>query len=273
MPGRKKPLVSVIMNCRNGEKFLYKSVKSVLKQTYKNLELIFWDNISTDNSKKIIKKFKDKRIRYFCSKKPIKLYQARNCAIKKAKGKYVTFIDVDDWWVNKKTSKQVELLEKNNSADLAYSKCWIFYQNNSTKKIIPKHALPEGKIFNHLLKNYYLGLLTVMVKRKIFKKHSFNNKYNIIGDFDLFMKISFSSKFLSDNSPLAYYRIHNENLTKKNWIEQINELNNWRIKNKKKLNLGKNIPIWVKKNIFTLRLKAIINLIFPGFLINRIINF
>ena len=137
MPGRKKPLVSVIMNCRNGEKFLYKSVKSVLKQTYKNLELIFWDNISTDNSKKIIKKFKDKRIRYFCSKKPIKLYQARNCAIKKAKGKYVTFIDVDDWWVTNKTSKQVELLEKNNSADLAYSKCWIFYQDKATKKLCP----------------------------------------------------------------------------------------------------------------------------------------
>ena len=273
MLNNKKPLVSVIMNCRNGEKFLHKSIASVLKQNYKNIELIFWDNISTDNSKKILKKFKDKRIRYFCSKKLIKLYDARNCAIKKAKGKYITFLDVDDWWVNNKTSKQVTLLESDKSAVLAYSKCWIFYQNSTTQKIIPKHLLPQGKIFNQLLKNYYLGLLTVMIKREVFKKYRFNNKYNIIGDFDLFMKISLKSKFLSDNSPLAYYRIHNANLTKKNWIEQVDELKSWQIKNRTKLNLEKNVPKWVKKNILTLRLKAIASLIIPNFLKNRIINF
>ena len=49
---KKNILISVIMNCHNGEKFLNKSVKSVLDQSYKNWELIFWDNKSTDNSKK-----------------------------------------------------------------------------------------------------------------------------------------------------------------------------------------------------------------------------
>ena len=51
------PLVSIIMNCHNGEKYLKESIKSILVQTYSNWELIFWNNKSTDNSEKIIKTF------------------------------------------------------------------------------------------------------------------------------------------------------------------------------------------------------------------------
>ncbi len=69
------PKISVVMNCYNGEKYLYKSIKSVVGQTYKNWELIFWDNNSIDNSYKIFKKFKDKRLKYFRSKSYQKLYQ------------------------------------------------------------------------------------------------------------------------------------------------------------------------------------------------------
>ena len=61
------PVVSVIINCHNGEKYLSKCIKSILAQTYKNWEIVFWDNCSTDNSKKIIKNFKDTRIKYFKS--------------------------------------------------------------------------------------------------------------------------------------------------------------------------------------------------------------
>ena len=55
----KEPLVSIIMNCHNGEKYLKKSVSSIINQSYRNWELIFWDNKSSDNSAKILKNFKD----------------------------------------------------------------------------------------------------------------------------------------------------------------------------------------------------------------------
>ena len=64
---RTKPLVSIIMNCYNGEKYLRQSIESVLKQTYKNWELIFWDNQSSDNSAKIFKSYQDERFCYFYS--------------------------------------------------------------------------------------------------------------------------------------------------------------------------------------------------------------
>ena len=65
---RYKPLVSVIVNCFNGEQYLHKALSSILSQTYKNWEIIFWDNQSSDNSKKIFSGFKDKRFKYYFSK-------------------------------------------------------------------------------------------------------------------------------------------------------------------------------------------------------------
>ena len=94
----KSELISIIMNCHNGEKFLKKALNSILQQTYENWELIFWDNKSSDKSKNIFKKFKDPRFKYFYAKKFSDLHRARNFAIKKAKGKFITFLDTDDFF-------------------------------------------------------------------------------------------------------------------------------------------------------------------------------
>ena len=82
---KKKPLVNIIMNCYNGEKYLKDSIQSVLNQNYKNWELIFWDNQSEDRSKFFFKEFKDKRFALLLRKKFTNLYIARNLAIKKLK--------------------------------------------------------------------------------------------------------------------------------------------------------------------------------------------
>ena len=76
-------LISVIVNCNDGEKYLEKCISSILSQTYKNLEIIFFDNFSLDNSKKIISNFNDKRIKYYYSGTKLTLYDARNKAIEK----------------------------------------------------------------------------------------------------------------------------------------------------------------------------------------------
>ena len=61
----KKPLVSIIMNCYNGEKYLHEAVDSVIEQTYQNWEIIFWDNQSSDLSKTIFTSYDDPRFKYF----------------------------------------------------------------------------------------------------------------------------------------------------------------------------------------------------------------
>ena len=107
-----KNLVSIIINCKNGHPFLKKSISSVIFQTYKNWEIIFFDNYSSDNSVLIAKSFNDKRIKIFKSNKSLRLYDARNQAIKHAKGKYITFLDTDDFWEQKKLNTQINFLKK-----------------------------------------------------------------------------------------------------------------------------------------------------------------
>ena len=126
-------LVSIIMNCYNGEKYLKQSLNSILKQTYQNWELIFWDNRSTDNSKKIYKSFNDNRFKYFFSDKHTNLHDARNLALDKAKGDFIAFLDTDDWWLPYKLEKQIPFF-KNEEIKLVYGNCWIYKENSICKK-------------------------------------------------------------------------------------------------------------------------------------------
>ena len=124
------------MNCHNGEKYLKNSLQSVINQTYKNWELIFWDNKSIDKSKEIVESFKEKRFKYFKSKKFNSLYKSRNLAIKKSKGKYICFLDTDDWWLKKKLIHQIDVLRKNPEIKLIFSNVYLYFQQKKRKKII-----------------------------------------------------------------------------------------------------------------------------------------
>jgi glycosyltransferase involved in cell wall biosynthesis len=73
-----QPLVSVIMNCCNGEKYLQEAIDSVLAQTYKNWEIVFWDNQSIDDTAQIAKSYDDPRIKYHRSESFTPLGEARN---------------------------------------------------------------------------------------------------------------------------------------------------------------------------------------------------
>ena len=117
------------MNSHNGENFINQSIKSIISQNYK-LGIDFWDNCSNDKVKIIIYNFKDKRIRYFYSKNFHNLYKARNLAIKKAKGKYICFLDADDQWKKNKIKEQLSLV--NNSTSLVVYSNFII--NNKIKK-------------------------------------------------------------------------------------------------------------------------------------------
>ena len=121
-------LVSIIVNCFNGSKYLQECLQSIKNQKYKNYELIFWDNCSTDNSKKIFFKYKHKRFKYYKSKKKTNLSKARNLAIRKSSGKWLAFIDCDDIWYPNKLSEFAKFFDNENIGVL-FSDYYILKKN------------------------------------------------------------------------------------------------------------------------------------------------
>tara|TARA_A100001015_G_scaffold81798_1_gene90641 strand:- start:190 stop:993 length:804 start_codon:yes stop_codon:yes gene_type:complete len=255
------PFVSIIMNCHNGEKYLKKSIKSVINQSYKNWELIFWDNKSTDNTVNILKDFKDERIKYFSSNKYEKLYKARNLAIKKSKGNFICFLDVDDFWNKKFIQNHLNKLN-NKECEIVYSKFTVFDENKNYQFVNEKNSLPSGNITQSLLNKYKIGILAIMLKKKIFDKYKFDKNYQIIGDFDFFIKLSMKHKFYCINASLSKYRIHSNNFTNKNLKIYIEEYKRWLKKNEYKLKKLKYNLVPLRYYILKLNLKYFFKKIF-----------
>ncbi len=247
------------MNCHNGEKYLHQSLKSILNQKYKNWELIFWDNFSKDRSKKILKKIKDKRIKYFFSKKFLKLYHSRNLAIRKAKGQYISFLDTDDLWHKEKLNRQINFLKKKKLL-VCFSNFYIKNESSGKLKKFNSQSNYNTNTSN-LIKNYRLGILTALIHRSFFEKKKFKTIYNIIGDFDYFIDLSLRTKIAYLNQPLATYRVHGKNFSK-NFKVHLQEIKKWKKENqkkfeKKKINL-KQINFLIIKLFFKNFLSSII---------------
>ena len=222
------PLVSIIMNCYNGEQYLREAIESVLSQTYQDWELIFWDNRSTDKSEEIFKSYDDGRFKYYYAPKHTLLYEARNYAIEKASGEFYAFLDVDDWWVPGKLDKQMVLFQDSEVA-LVYSNYWIVNSLNNTKMLKSKSPLKSGMIRSDLLKNYDVGIATVVVRKNIFSGDAeiFNPQYNIIGDLDMVVRLAQAHKIDVVQEPLAFFRWHLNNTTKLNTKLYSQELWQW----------------------------------------------
>lgn len=209
------PLVSVIINCFNGERFLKETFDSVFAQTYTNWEIIFWDNCSTDNSENIAKSYGEK-IKYYQASTNTKLGEARNLAIKKATGKYVCFIDCDDIWFPNKLLDQVKLMENSNDLVLCYSSIEeITIYKKHFRNVITNYE--TGYLFKDLLKQYDINILTSMIRLDKLTESGFNFDKNISAseEYCLFMQLASKYKIGVIKEIHGQYRVYEDSLTSK----------------------------------------------------------
>jgi len=209
---KNKYLVSIIMNCYNGDRYLEESVKSILNQSYKNWELIFWDNQSIDNSAKILKKFDDKRIKYYKAKFFKKLGESRASAYEKCRGEFIAFLDTDDIWFKKKLEYQIKHF---NDPDVGIVICNTNFFNNKYKKILYKQPPKQGYVLKNLISNYNISLETLILKQSYLKKldHVFDKNYTHISDLDLILRLAKHCKLSYENRVLAGWRVHSQSET------------------------------------------------------------
>ncbi|BCB96305.1 glycosyl transferase group 2 family protein [Dissulfurispira thermophila] len=200
------------MNCLNGEKYLREAIDSVYAQTYKDWEIIFWDNASTDSSADIAKSY-DEKLRYFRSEETVPLGKARNWAIEQARGEYIAFLDCDDIWLPEKLEKQINILESKPCIDLVYSNYFRMIMSKNNKLVLGlKRNQPDGHIFRQMLRQYTVNMQTVIIRKTALTSIGtlFDENLNLSAEYDLFMRILFKSKAAYSKEPLAIYRIHKD---------------------------------------------------------------
>lgn len=205
-------LVSIITPCYNSDKFISKTIESVISQTYTNWEMIIVDDCSTDNSASIIKRYTefDKRIKYikteFASGSPA---YPRNMGISLAKGRYIAFLDSDDLWQENKLYLQLPLF-KDEDVAIVYSYYEKMTEDGLCSNRIVKSALFHS--YSTLLYGNEIACLTAIIDVNKTGKIYFEK----IGHEDYAMWLSILKKgFIAKNvpKPLAIYRVRKSSVS------------------------------------------------------------
>ena len=220
-----KPLISIITVCRNSEKTIEATILSVLSQTYKNIEYIIIDGDSTDSTKKIIEKYKDK-ITHYISEKDDGLYYAFNKGIKYVSGEMFGFVNSDDTLTPNAIEILVNYYEKYPSVDFIFGSVkkhwgvlygyrpekihysWGFYSSHSTGFFIKNTAAEKVGYYNLKYKYHsdYDYFFRMIVKKKL--KGIATKRDEITGDF---RSGGFSSRLKFKDSLMEDIRIRRDN--------------------------------------------------------------
>jgi len=158
-------LVSIIMPVYNANGFIDNSIKSVINQTYKNWELLIIDDCSTDGSSEIAYEYSCiyENIKYYKHEKNEGVAVARNTGIENAEGKYIAFLDSDDFWDFEKLEKQIKFMEDNNYYFTYTSYEMVDKKGDQLHKVIKP---PKKLDYRKLLKGNNIGCFTVVINKE-----------------------------------------------------------------------------------------------------------
>ncbi len=211
-----KHKVSVIMPAYNGEKYIDGAMRSVIEQTYKNLELIVIDDGSSDRTSEIVMGIKstDERVVYL-SQTNAGQGKARNTGIKVARGEFIAFLDQDDLWIEKKLERQIEAL-KETKADVVFSGSFVFRDDNVADETMPWDTLrglfDGAAMFPLLFMFDRIPMLSAIVRKDALRKVGLleeDRRYQNCDDYDLWLKLAeCGATFVGLSERLVRYRLH-----------------------------------------------------------------
>jgi len=230
MIGLNNNIVTVGVALYNHEKYIEKCLESIVNQTYKNIEIIVIDDGSPDNSYQVAKEYLDSQD----LNKNYKIYTRKNKGMcntlneiaKQSKGKYISFVGSDDYWMLNKIEEQVEYLENNPDIVLVHSNSIrvdendneIGFQNYTNKK-------NSGNIFESIV--YGKGGINTpshLYRTKVYEQIGYYDPELKFEDTDFWLRLTKVNKIGFINKNHTYYRWHNENLSgSKNILKFYNE--------------------------------------------------
>jgi len=212
------PTVSINLCCYNSEKYIYETIESIVNQTYDDWELVVINDGSTDSTENILKEFINRGY-------PIKYhYQdnkglgySRKEALKYSNGDFIAFIDHDDIWLPDKLKKQIPLFD-DPYVGLVFSDVIFFNDQGVNERYYKRKKYWTGMCFRQLLTNYFISLVSTVVRHSAIKEepYSFDTRFKMIEEADLFRRIAYKWKLAMINEPLAKWRIHSDSVSWKN---------------------------------------------------------
>ena len=174
-----QPTFTIVTVVYNGEDEIEETIKSIIEQTYKDIEYIIVDGASTDNTIKIVKTYED-NITYWSSEKDSGIYDAMNKGIDLANGKWVNFMNAGDTFADNDTlSKIVKNIEEN--SDIIYGDRYYLKNNKKT--------LQKAKHIDTIFEKMPFGHQSVFIKNEVLKKFKFNDTYKFAADYNLLMQL------------------------------------------------------------------------------------
>jgi glycosyltransferase involved in cell wall biosynthesis len=218
-------LVSIITPSYNSASFIKESINSVLSQTYENWEMIIVDDASKDNTTEIIEEYikKDSRIKLIRLEKNSGPAIARNEAIKKAKGRYIAFLDSDDFWHKDKLTKQLAFMQ---DKDVALSYTGYYTVDEDTSNPMGLMEVVDSVDYHTLLKQNIIGCLSVIYDSEKLEK-MYMPDISKRQDFALWLKILKKIPVACGlNEPLAYYRVRTASISSNKFKAS---LYNWKL--------------------------------------------
>ena len=205
------------MPCHNGAKYLAEAVESVQKQTYVDWELIVINDGSSDGSSQLADSLAetDNRIHVIHHKKPSgRSSLARNSGLKKAKGRYIAFLDCDDKWHSEKLEKQLSAMLES-AANIS---CTNYRTINAQSETIGRVVCWRQQIHkNVLFRGNPIGMLTGMHDREVLGEHLLPENLKYSEDWAFWMKLIAhpNAKAICVSELLAEYRVHQASKTAK----------------------------------------------------------
>jgi glycosyltransferase involved in cell wall biosynthesis len=196
---RSEPLVSIITVVFNGERYLEETIKSVINQTYKNIEYIIIDGGSTDNTLNIIKKYEDK-IDYWISEKDKGIYDAINKGIKLSRGELIGIINADDYYEIDVLEKVVSIYTKD--SEVIYGDL-RFIESESINFIAKAPIKLEG-----MLKRMVIFHPSTFVTKEVYLKYGmYKDTFKIAADYEFLLRLYCNKiKFFKVDGVFANFR-------------------------------------------------------------------